>query len=48
MNIRRGDVYPAEFAPVVGKEISKRRSVVAISHDKNSESIMPIFSAPRL
>jgi mRNA interferase MazF len=49
MNIKRGEIYLAALDPVVGKEISKTRPVVIVSHDKNNEfsgtvTILPITS----
>jgi mRNA interferase MazF len=49
MNIRRGEIYLVALDPVVGKEISKTRPGVIISHDKNNEfsgtvTILPITS----
>ena len=49
MNIKRGEIYLAALDPVVGKEISKTRPVVIVSHDKNNEfsrtvTILPVTS----
>jgi mRNA interferase MazF len=49
MNIKRGEIYLATLDPVVGKEISKTRSAVIVSNDKNNEfsgtvTILPITS----
>jgi mRNA interferase MazF len=49
MSIKRGEIYLANLDPVVGREISKTRSVVVLSNDKNNEfsgtvTILPITS----
>ena len=49
MNIRRGGIYVAALAPVVGREISKTRPVVVVSNDKNNQfsgtvTVLPITS----
>ena len=49
MNIKRGSIYVAALDPVIGKEISKTRPVVVVSHDINNQysgtvTIVPITS----
>ena len=49
MIIKKGRIYLAALAPVIGREISKTRPVVVISNDKNNEfsgtvTILPITS----
>jgi len=49
MNIKRGEIYLAALAPVIGREIAKTRPVVVVSNDKNNEfsgtvTILPLTS----
>lgn len=49
MSIRRGEVYLAGLAPVIGREIAKTRPVVVVSNDLNNEfsgtiTVLPITS----
>jgi mRNA interferase MazF len=49
MAIKRGEIHIAAFDPVLGKEISKTRPVVAVSNDMNNRysgtvTVLPVTS----